>query len=67
MIRKTIEIGGKPLSLEMGRVARQAEGSVLIQYGDTVVLTTACAQREPREGISFLSLTVDYREWTYAA
>ncbi|MFQ5671259.1 MAG: polyribonucleotide nucleotidyltransferase [Acidobacteriota bacterium] len=67
MLKKTIEIGGKPLSLEMGRVAKQADGATLVRYGDTVVLATACAAREPRVGISFLPLTVDYREWTYAA
>jgi polyribonucleotide nucleotidyltransferase len=65
--RKEIEIGGKPLVVEAGRVARQADGAVTIQYGDTVVLVTACASKSPREGIDFLPLTVDYRENTYAA
>ena len=67
MIKKTLEIGGQTLSIEMGRVAKQADGAALVRYGDTVVLATACASNEPREGISFLPLTVDYREWTYAA
>jgi polyribonucleotide nucleotidyltransferase len=67
VIKKTLEIGGQTLSIEMGRVAKQADGAALVRYGDTVVLATACASNEPREGISFLPLTVDYREWTYAA
>ncbi len=67
IIKKTVEIGGKTLTFEMGRVARQAAGSCTIRLGDTVVLATACASNTPREGIDFLPLTVDYREWTYAA
>ncbi|MFQ5720338.1 MAG: polyribonucleotide nucleotidyltransferase [Acidobacteriota bacterium] len=67
MIKKSIDIGGQSLSFEMGRIAKQADGATLVRFGDTVVLATACAQKEPREGISFLPLTVDYREWTYAA
>ncbi len=67
IIKKTVEIGGKTLTFEMGRVAKQAAGSCTIRLGDTVVLATACASDTPREGIDFLPLTVDYREWTYAA
>jgi polyribonucleotide nucleotidyltransferase len=67
IIKKTVEIGGKTLTFEMGRVAKQAAGSCTIRMGDTVVLATACAANTPREGIDFLPLTVDYREWTYAA
>ena len=67
IIKKTVEIGGKTLTFEMGRVAKQAAGSCTIRQGDTVVLATACASNTPREGIDFLPLTVDYREWTYAA
>ncbi|HEX6851583.1 MAG TPA: polyribonucleotide nucleotidyltransferase [Candidatus Polarisedimenticolaceae bacterium] len=67
MRRKEIEIGGKPLVVETGKVAKQADGSVMVRYGDTVVLVTACAAKEPRPGIDFLPLTVDYRENTYAA
>ena len=65
-IEKTIEIGGRKLTFECGRVARQAAGAVQIRYGDTVVLVTACASKKPREGIDFMPLTVDYRENTYA-
>jgi len=53
--------------METGKVAKQADGSVVVRYGDTVVLVTACAARTPREGVDFLPLTVDYRENTYAA
>ncbi|MCZ6747430.1 MAG: polyribonucleotide nucleotidyltransferase, partial [Acidobacteria bacterium] len=67
IIKKTVEIGGKTLTFEMGRIAKQAAGSCTIRLGDTVVLATACASDTPREGIDFLPLTVDYREWTYAA
>ena len=60
------EIGGRVLSIETGRVAKQAHGSALVRYGDTVVLVTA-TRAEPREGINFFPLTVEYREMTYAA
>jgi polyribonucleotide nucleotidyltransferase len=60
-------LGAYKLSIETGRLARQADGAVLVRLGDTVVLATACAQREPRPGFDFLPLTVDYRENTYAA
>ncbi len=66
-IEKSIEIGGSKLSLECGKVARQADGAVQVRYGDTVVLVTACAARKAREGVDFIPLTVDYRENTYAA
>ncbi len=65
--RVTTEIGGREFSIEMGRVATQADGAAYVCYGDTVVLATACALREPREGTDFFPLTVDYRENTYAA
>ena len=64
--RKEIHIGGKPLIVETGKIARQADGSVTVRCGDTVVLVTACAAKTPREGVDFLPLTVDYRENTYA-
>ncbi|HXI02906.1 MAG TPA: polyribonucleotide nucleotidyltransferase, partial [Candidatus Saccharimonadales bacterium] len=67
IIKKSVEIGGRQLTLESGKVARQADGSVQVRYGDTVVLVTACAAKKPREGIDFMPLTVDYRENTYAA
>ena len=60
-------IEGKPLSIEVGRVARQADGAALVRYGDTVVLTTAVGSKQPRQGIDFFPLTVDYQERAYAA
>jgi polyribonucleotide nucleotidyltransferase len=60
------QIGGRTLSIETGRVARQAHGSALVRYADTVVLVTA-VRAKPREGIDFFPLTVEYREMTYAA
>ncbi len=62
----SIALGSNTLSLECGRVAKQANGSAYVRYGDTVVLATACSTN-PREGIDFFPLTVDYREYTYAA
>lgn len=61
------EIGGRKLILEVGEVAKQANGSVLVWYGETVVLVTAVVAPEVREGIDFMPLTVDYREKAYAA
>jgi polyribonucleotide nucleotidyltransferase len=62
----SIPLGGSTLTIEYGRVAKQAHGSAFVRYGDTVVLATACTS-DPREGIDFFPLTVDYREYTYAA
>ncbi len=62
-----IDLGGRPFSIETGRVAKQANGSVLVQYGDTVVLVTAVASDKKREGLDFIPLTVNYLEMTYAA
>jgi polyribonucleotide nucleotidyltransferase len=64
--RKQIEVGGKPLIIETGNLAKQADGAVTLRYGDTVILVTAVAANTPREGVSFLPLTVDYREAAYA-
>ena len=61
------EIGGKPLIIETGALAEQANGAVTVTYGETVVLVTACISAEPREGQDFLPLTVDYEERLYAA
>jgi polyribonucleotide nucleotidyltransferase len=58
--------GGKTLSFETGKLAKQAHGSAVVRMGDNVVLATAVANPEPREGIDFFPLTVDYREYTYA-
>jgi len=66
VVRIEREIAGRTLSIETGKVARQAHGSVVVQYGDTVVLVTA-TRANPREGIDFFPLTVEYREMTYAA
>src|SRR5438270_874428 len=62
-----IDWGGRPLRLETGKIARQADGAVLATYGETVVLATVVAAKTPREGVDFLPLTVDYQEKTYAA
>jgi polyribonucleotide nucleotidyltransferase len=59
-------VGDRELSIEIGKLAKQAHGSALVRYGDTVVLVTACAA-QPREGLDFFPLTVDYRENFYAA
>jgi len=58
--------GGKTISFETGKLAKQAHGSVVVRIGDNVVLATATANPDPREGIDFFPLTVDYREYTYA-
>jgi len=65
--RSEVTLEGRPLSIEVGRVARQADGAAWVRYGDTVVLVTAVASKEPREGIDFFPLTVDYQERAYAA
>src|SRR4051812_39432201 len=67
IIRETIRVGDKNITLETGRIARQAQGSVLVTCGETVVLVTACGGQDPRPGIDFLPLSVDYVEKTYAA
>jgi polyribonucleotide nucleotidyltransferase len=68
MIRKaSTTIGSRELSIETGKLAKQAHGSVQIRYGDTVVLVSACSNKKPRENASFFPLTVDYRENYYAA
>ena len=60
------EVGGRRLIVETGKLAGQAEGAVTVRYGDTVVLVTACVGDEPREGVDFLPLTIDYEERLYA-
>ncbi len=62
-----IEYGGRPLIVEIGKVARQAHGSCTVRYGDTVVLTTVCREDEATPGLDFMPLTVNYLEMTYAA
>jgi polyribonucleotide nucleotidyltransferase len=62
----TVEVGGRTLTLETGKIAKQANGAVLARYGDTVVLVTACMDSKVNDR-DFLPLTVDYREYTYSA
>jgi polyribonucleotide nucleotidyltransferase len=62
-----IEIAGKPLEIEFKKWGRQADGSALVRYGDTVMFVSACSKREAQEGRAFLPLIVDYRENTYAS
>lgn len=61
------DVDGRTLRIETGRLAEQANGAVTVHYGETVVLVTACTSAEPREGIDFLPLTIDYEERLYAA
>ncbi|MFQ5477506.1 MAG: polyribonucleotide nucleotidyltransferase [Candidatus Binatia bacterium] len=62
-----LALGGKPFCLETGRVARQADGAVMVSYGGTVVLVTAVSSQDEREGIDFFPLTVEYQEKAFAA
>src|SRR3954453_8088608 len=62
-----IDLQGSKVSLETGKIAKQANGSVVVRSGDSVVLVTACSAEKPKPGASFFPLTVDYREYTYAA
>ncbi len=66
VLRKSIEVGGRTLTLETGRMAKQAAGAIFASYGDTMVLCTACCSDAPRDGIDFFPLTVDYEEKLYA-
>src|SRR6266542_505908 len=66
-LKESIKIGDKELTVETGRVAKQADGSVIIRYGDTMLLVAAVSAPTPREGIDFFPLTVEYRESNYAA
>ena len=67
MHTRELHVGQNTLRLETGKLAKQADGSIIVRYGDSVVLVTACRSAQPREGIDFLPLTVDYREYTYAS
>src|SRR6201995_3503119 len=62
----TVDVGGRPLILETGKIAKQANGAITARYGDTIVLTTACMNSTPNDR-DFLPLTVDYKENTYSA
>jgi len=66
-LNESIKLGGISLDVEYGKVAKQADGAVVIRYGDTMVLVTAVSARTPREGLDFFPLTVEYRESTYSA
>src|SRR5438552_6842192 len=67
MHTRDISIGGRTISIETGRIAKQADGAVIVRLGDTMVLVTACADSNPREGVDFLPLTCDYKENAYAS
>jgi polyribonucleotide nucleotidyltransferase len=67
IVKEETEIGGRTLSIETGRVARQAGGAVWVRYGDTVVLVTSVISKEPKDDFNFLPLLVEYREKSYAA
>jgi polyribonucleotide nucleotidyltransferase len=65
-VTERVDIEGRALELEVGKVAKQADGACLVRLGETLVLVTACFRKDSREGVDFLPLTVDYRESTYA-
>src|SRR5687767_15054808 len=67
MTTRELTLSDKTLRFETGKLAKQAGGSVIVRFGDSVVLVTACRAANAREGIDFLPLTVDYREYTYAS
>src|SRR3954465_9211645 len=67
MHTRELHVGQNTISIETGKLAKQADGSVIVRQGDSVVLVTACRAANAREGIDFLPLTVDYREYTYAS
>src|ERR1700730_18372218 len=62
-----IDLDGKIITIETGKIARQANGAVVVRSGDSAVLVTACSNEEAKPGAGFFPLTVDYREYTYAA
>ena len=66
-LKESIKVGDKELTVETGRVAKQADGSVIVRYGDTMLLVAAVGAQTPREGVDFFPLTVEYRESNYAA
>jgi len=67
MHRETLDYYGKKLTIETGRLAKQASGAALVTLGDTVVLVTVVGAQTAREGVDFLPLTVEYMERTYSA
>src|ERR1022692_3464578 len=62
-----VDLGGRKITLETGKMAKQAGGAVVVRSGDAVVLVTACMADQPKVGAGFFPLTVDYREYTYSA
>src|SRR6188508_1904159 len=64
---REVKLGARTLSIETGKLAKQADGSVIVRSGDTMVIVTACHSASARVGIDFLPLTVDYREYAYAS
>jgi polyribonucleotide nucleotidyltransferase len=66
-LKESIKVGARELTVETGKVAKQADGSVVIRYGDTMLLVTAVSARTSREGLDFFPLTVEYRESSYSA
>jgi polyribonucleotide nucleotidyltransferase len=62
-----VDLDGRKITLETGKMAKQANGAVVVRSGDSVVLVTACMADDPKPGAGFFPLTVDYREYTYAA
>jgi len=63
-----VDLGnGRVVTLESGKMAKQADGSVIVRSGESVVMVTACSNMEPKPGANFFPLTVDYREYTYSA
>src|SRR5262245_37549048 len=66
-LKQAINLGGREFTIETGRIAKQADGAVLVSQGETVVLVTAVSEHTPKDGIDFFPMTVDYREYGYAA
>jgi polyribonucleotide nucleotidyltransferase len=66
-LKQAINLGGREITIETGRIAKQADGAVLVSQGETVVLVTAVSDRKAKVGVDFFPLTVDYREYGYAA
>ena len=64
-VKESVLLGGRELSIETGKMAKQADGAVLVTYGESVVMVTACSSKSPREGVDFLPLTCEYTEKTY--
>ena len=65
--KKELDVAGKKFIIESGKMAKQANGSCMVRIGDTVVLVNAVGSKEPKPGVDFMPLTVDYRERTFAA